>query len=167
MPDTQARKHSLLQQYEICVEMADRVSQRRDSTNRFFASFLTTATVALLAADRMGEIQPWIIILACAFGLLISWTWVSTLQEYKKLNKAKFQVILAMEKELAWACFGEEHRCKKSMKGGSLTDVEKWVPRAFAVMSLLGIVHGLSRLLPFLARSFFRSLVLTNITSIY
>lgn len=132
----------------MCVEIADRVSQRRDSANRFYALFLTTATVALLAADRMGEIQLWMIILACAFGLLISWTWVSTLQEYKKLNKAKFQVIFAMEKELAWACFGEEHRRKKSMKGGSLIDVEKLVPKAFAVLSILGIVHGVLSLLP-------------------
>lgn len=120
----------------MCVEMADRISQRRDSSNRFFAAFLTAGAGAVLFASRMGEVPSWMIAIASVLALFLSLVWWQTLQAYKKLNKAKFQVILAMEKDLPWACFGEEHRFRK---GPSLTKVEMWVPVGFGLLSLVGI----------------------------
>ena len=136
MHENHATLEILWQQYRLCVEMADRISQRRDSANRFFAAFLTTGAGILLFASRMDEVPSWTIGIAGVVGLLLSFVWVWTLQTYKNLNKAKYQVILAMEKDLPWACFGEEHRFRR---GPSLTKVEMLVPIGFGLLSLVGI----------------------------
>jgi hypothetical protein len=55
-------QQAILDQYKLCVEMADRVSARRSLTNTFFLS-LNSAVVAVVLAVQGGasiEVSVWL-----------------------------------------------------------------------------------------------------------
>ena len=54
-PSEQLRGH-LLEQYKLYLEMADRISSRRQSANSFFLS-LNTALVALVGSALVRKVQ--------------------------------------------------------------------------------------------------------------
>ena len=47
-------QHHLLEQYKLFVEMADRVSQRRDQSNRFYVTFVAAIAGLLMVLARFG-----------------------------------------------------------------------------------------------------------------
>ena len=44
----------LLEQYKLYVEMADRVSQRRDQSNRFYVTSVSALVALLVVMARLG-----------------------------------------------------------------------------------------------------------------
>ncbi len=101
------RQH-LLEQYKIYVEMADRISARRQSANSFFLS-LNTAVIALVGymgfGDKDATTLYWFVSMA---GMVLCFTWYRLIRSYKDLNTAKFLVIHEMEKELPFAPYDLE-----------------------------------------------------------
>lgn len=92
----------LLEQYKMYVEMADRISQRRQSANTFFLS-INTALVTLSGflvrnVDKSCMVL-WITLVGLA-GLIISYSWYRLLRSYRGLNSGKFRVIHEIEKSL-------------------------------------------------------------------
>ena len=60
----------LLEQYKLYVEMADRISQRRDQSNRFYAGLVSAIVALLVVMGRIGVSESiWVIALLFA-GLL-------------------------------------------------------------------------------------------------
>jgi hypothetical protein len=60
--DRERYQQAILEQYKLCVEMADRVSARRSLTNTFFLS-LNSAVVAVVLAVQGGasiEVSVWL-----------------------------------------------------------------------------------------------------------
>ena len=101
----------LLDQYKLYVEMADRISQRRDQSNRFYAGLVSAIIALLVVMGRFGVSgSSWSIALLAAgsFGVSLSIIWFINLGSYRALNSAKFRVINGMESQLPYAGYTEE-----------------------------------------------------------
>ena len=134
-----------LKQYEICVNMADKISQRRADANKFY-SVLITSFFAVIVAIFKGEIfkvdnLP-VILLVGLIGILLCVVWFFNINSYKTLNSAKFKVINDMEAMLPQQPFNKEWeesgKGKNSKIHRTLTSIEKFVPAIlglpFAIM---------------------------------
>lgn len=92
----------LLEQYKLYVEMADKISERRQAANTFFLT-INTALVAMLgvvwprAEGLIGTV--WYSIVGIA-GLLLCYSWYRLMKSYRDLNSGKFRVVHAIERYL-------------------------------------------------------------------
>ena len=144
---------SVLEQYRLYVEMADRVSARRGLTNSFFLT-LNTGIFTLVAA--FGKTAPgdkgwWLAIpLAAILGECFAWFYL--VRSYRLLNSAKYQVVGALEERLPaspfwraeWWALGEgTHRARY----WPLSHIEQWIPILFGRVHL-GVPRHCSRLSP-------------------
>ncbi|MFB0620221.1 hypothetical protein [Streptomyces sp. AGS-58] len=137
---------SIFEQYKLCVEMADRVSARRNLANTFFLTLHSTLLVFLstwLSQERHGR-TPVALALAALLVLLgMCATWWLTVRSYQQLNRGKFEVIGALEERLParafvaaeWRALGEGRDWRVYLP---LNRVERWIPVLFAVAYLLG-----------------------------
>lgn len=96
-----------LEIYKLLVEMADRVSQRRQAANSFY---LSVNTLLVGGSAYLGTLQPSprnVIVISVA-GIAICALWVMNIMSYKTLNEAKFGVINDMELKLIEQPFHDE-----------------------------------------------------------
>ena len=133
-------KAYLLEQYKICVEMADRVSARRIQTNSFYLSLLSALLVLLslsLEKKLFSEDQGISIFLTSILSLFLCLSWYINIESYRQLNTAKFEVINEIEKSLPFLCFSREWekllKIRKRKQYMSLTSVEKFIPILFSI----------------------------------
>lgn len=132
-----------LELYKLSVEMADRISARRLTANSFFLT-INTGIIAFagylsLSEDKNLAVgQYWVVALA---GVILCYMWYRLIRSYSGLNKAKFDVIHEMEKDLPykvfdaeWIAVGQGRDPKKYLP---FTKIEMIVPWVF-----LGI-HGI------------------------
>ena len=99
--------HEKLEIYKLLVEMADRVSQRRQSANSFYLG-INTAIIGgsvVIAHSDYRDLGGAIIPLA---GILICCLWISAIRTYRTLNSAKFKVITDLEATLPVQAFEKE-----------------------------------------------------------
>ena len=142
---------SVFEQYKLCVEMADRVSARRNLANTFFLT-LHSGLVAFLGAwlsqSQHGRLSVLLLLAGLLVLLALCATWWFTLRSYRQLNEGKFLVIGALEERLPARAF---HRAEWEALGKGqdwraylpLTHVERWIPVIFAGTYVLGFI-GLS-----------------------
>lgn len=133
----------LLEQYKLYVEMADRVSQRRDQSNRFYVT-LVSALVALLVvlarvgAGPSGTVWAAALLIVGLFGIALSGIWILNIRSYRTLNSAKFEVISSMEPQLPWAGYADEWELLRPRdarpKYLQLSRVEQLVPRLIILL---------------------------------
>ena len=102
------RQPNQLELYKLAVEMADRVSARRGLANTFFLT-ANTGLAALLGDKTLR----WYV---AAAGIIFALAWWWLLQSYRGLNRAKFEVINAIEPELAVRLFCSESKRLEGMK---------------------------------------------------
>jgi len=137
-----------LDQYKMCVEMADRISQRRAQANQFFMTAHTglVGILSLVGGLAKGDIY-WIYACAGVFGILMCIAWLVTINSYRQLNSGKFKIILKMEQNLPAAPYGDEWQVlgegADAKKYRQLTTVECIVPILFIVPYLFVIVLSL------------------------
>lgn len=139
--DNKIYKEHLLEQYKVYVEMADRISARRNLANVFFLSLHTIIFTALgFSLEKIELINPKWLLLFPIFGILVfCWVWWRLVNSYRCLNTAKYKVIGELEKELPkspywsmeWKELGEG---KDSSKYVPLTSTENWVPFVFGFL---------------------------------
>ncbi|MFE2373299.1 hypothetical protein [Streptomyces sp. NPDC059398] len=144
-------QQAILEQYKLCVEMADRVSARRNLTNTFFLSLnsAVVAVVATLSGHTLTTLSAWILTpgLLILFAQCAAW-WVMV-RSYRQLNKAKWAVIGALEARLPafaysraeWGALGAGLDWRTYLQ---LTHVEQWVPVIFAASYLMAFVAALA-----------------------
>lgn len=131
-----------LEIYKLMVEMADRVSQRRQAANSFY---LTINTLLIGGSSYLGslnsESQSKIAISVC--GILVSIYWLSSIESYKTLNTAKFDVINSIEKSFIVKPFTEEWEILDPDKDGirhkPFHQTEKVVPKIFIALYIFQI----------------------------
>lgn len=92
--------------YKLAVEMADRVSARRTQANAFFLT-LQSALVALLGNKSFDNRA------IAVGGVVLGVAWWLLLRSYRELNKAKFGLIVQMEKRLPVQIFEDEWKSLK------------------------------------------------------
>ncbi len=141
----------LLEQYELSVQMADHVSDRRSSSNQFFlaANSVLVSLVALAFGTQRAnlDIVGTTVRLSAVVGMLFSLVWFFVIDSYRRINTAKFAVINKLERALPAAPFSEEWRLLASPDNGGrrrlvrahlpLSTVESVVPVGFLVLYLL------------------------------
>lgn len=141
-------QNHILEQYKMYVEMADRISARRNSANTFFLSINSTilASIAFLF-DKIQLIEPrWVIIFPILSILILCLVWWWLLTSYRKLNSAKYKVVGQLEAKLPsspywsaeWYELGEGKDPKKYLP---LTAIEKWIPVVFGITYIMIVIY--------------------------
>ncbi|WP_027187433.1 RipA family octameric membrane protein [Desulfovibrio cuneatus] len=127
-----------IEQYKICLDLAEKVTERRLKTNSFFigvASAMTSLIAVVLSSSTLAINRTYTLIALWLFSLLICKAWLSTIESYKKLNSAKFKIILELEKELKHDCLSCEWGfLKQDPKYSKLSENEKIIPKLFACL---------------------------------
>jgi hypothetical protein len=96
--DSASVRAERLELYKLAVEMADRVSQRRQTANSFY---LSLNALFVGGSAYLSDTQTLIgNLLVTAAGISISLLWWWNSLSYKTLNDAKFEVIQEIEKQL-------------------------------------------------------------------
>jgi hypothetical protein len=137
---------TLLEQYKLYVEMADRVSARRGQANTFFLTF-NSAVFTLIGAFWTARphststllIVPVLVLMAEC----LAWFWL--IRSYRQLNAAKYAVVGALEERLPaspywraeWKALGEGNDPSRYLP---LTHLEEWIPILFALAYLSGFI---------------------------
>ncbi len=148
----------LLELYKLYVEMADRVSQRRLQTNKFYMTLLSGILVILSFTNDKSHLEitsTYQSSIFFAFGLLgclICIIWYYNIRSHSQLNAKKFEVIHEMERELPYPLYAREWKLlgegKDAKKYFQLTKVEKWIPAILAlpylILCLLSIMSFLT-----------------------
>ncbi|MEU6234356.1 hypothetical protein [Kitasatospora sp. NPDC047058] len=138
---------TILEQYKLCVEMADRVSARRNLANTFFLS-LNSGVVAVLAAasdDGLAAASDWALLAGLVILISQCVAWFVMVRSYRQLNAAKWRVIGDFEERLPayaysraeWSALGEGRDWRRYLP---LTRVEQWVPVIFSAAYLMGFL---------------------------
>lgn len=142
--NTDLYQNHLLEQYKICLEMADRISARRNLANVFFLTLNTLCVTAIgFLLEKISLVNPKWIILFPLFGvMLICLIWWWLIRSYSDLNSAKYKVIGHLEKKLPsspfysaeWKELGEGKDISKYLP---LTSLEKFIPIVFGIIYLM------------------------------
>ena len=122
------KKQDVLAIWQTCVEMANGVSQRRDTMNNLFV----TLNIAVIAAvSWMWDVKT---VFLCVAGLVICVVWLLYINNFKRLNTAKFRVIYDLEERLGVTPFKDEWDIlKKTKRYREGTKLERILPIAFAL----------------------------------
>lgn len=125
----------ILAQWQTCVEMANSVSQRRDSMNNIFI----TLNLAILATISIAWNIKSIFLLAS--GIVFCCVWVSFIKNYKLLNREKFKVIDSLESQLPAHPFREEwEKLQEVKKYKDGTFLEKVLPITFICIYAIALL---------------------------
>ncbi|AHH97651.1 hypothetical protein GCM10010174_02440 [Kutzneria viridogrisea] len=142
---------TVLEQYKLCVEMADRVSARRNATNTYFLSInsVLAAVLVTVAGGRLAGTSVWVLAAGLVILLAQCAAWFVIVRSYRLLNSAKYAVIGAFEERLPafaysraeWGELGEGRDWRRYLP---LTHIEQWVPAIFAAAYVTGFVALIS-----------------------
>ena len=130
-----------LELYKLMIDSSESLIGRRYKTNAFFitaiGSLLAIAGL-MVKADALHSDTIWLLYGLSIVGLLLCNSWRNLIDNYGKLNKAKFDVILRLEKDLdaqiyaaEWISLGKGLRPRKYR---SFTSTEKKVPLYFGLL---------------------------------
>lgn len=134
----------LLEQYKLHAEMADAASKRRVETNKYFLSInalLVTAIGLMSEQDSIIFMDAFWRGVVAFSALLMCILWWSMIQSFKSLNRAKFQIINAMERHLPSAGFSAEwdfiERLNEKERHREMTTIELWIPVVFGCIYIV------------------------------
>jgi hypothetical protein len=126
MPEAKDAKLAL---FELYLATAEKVSDRRAQANSWMLS-VNSAIVALygyLQADKMavgaGQKAVWLWAIPAA-GAIVCVAWAALLTSYRKLNRAKFEVLMQLEEDLPVPLFTRERDTYQKDKRRSLSYIE-------------------------------------------
>ena len=138
----ESKKKELLEIYRLHADLADKVSQRRESANRLYVSLLVGLGVFVAALLRFGDgdiYEKPILVFAGVIGASLSVSWFIVIRSYKQLNTGKFKALHELEEKLAYPFFKREWELLDEGKNLSrywkLTNVETGLPLIFFVLS--------------------------------
>lgn len=145
-------RHELLEIYKLHARLADRVSQRREVTNRVFVSLLTGLLVFLAALLRLGTgdlgANAVMVFLGVA-GVMLSAAWFVVIRSYRQLNTGKFATLHELEQAMPYAFFRREWELLREGRDfrryWRLTVVETSLPIIFFLLFLAVIVFAAIR----------------------
>jgi hypothetical protein len=127
------------EQYKLYVQMADKISARRQSANNFFLS-INTALIAILTFLRSNTDanKAFLAVVAAISGFILCFAWFRLIKSYKSLNGAKFKVIHEIEKKLPLVLYSAEwkavERGNNPKLHNPLTKIEAYVPWMFFLL---------------------------------
>lgn len=132
---------NILELYKLMIDSSESLIQRRQKTNSFFITAIGSVLAIAGLMVKSGALHSgtiWILYGFSAVGLLLCNSWRNLIDNYGKLNKAKFDVILRLEQSLdaqiyaaEWVSLGKGLRPRKYK---SFTSTEKNVPLFFGML---------------------------------
>lgn len=132
MKNNEEKTEIVLAQWQTCVDMANSVSQRRDSMNNIFV----TLNLAIITAVSITWDLKSILVLVA--GVVACVIWILFLRNYKLLNAEKFNVINSIEKKLPVKPFNDEwEKLKNNKKYKDSTKLEKTLPITFIILYII------------------------------
>jgi hypothetical protein len=135
-PSNAELQDHLLEQYKLYVEMADRISQRRQSANTYFLT-VNTALLSFVGYITTKDVSDYLWLLGVV-GVALCYLWYRLIRSYRDLNTAKFNVIHVIEKRLPLSPYDAEWeamgRGKDSKRYKPVTHIETGVPWVFVVL---------------------------------
>lgn len=135
MEHIEDKTDAILAQWQTCVEMANSVSQRRDTMNNIFI----TLNLAIVAAISITCDAKSLLILVA--GIIVCIIWILFIQNYKLLNTEKFNVINAIEEKLPVKPFNDEWEgLKNNKKYIDGTKLEKILPIMFICLYIIAVI---------------------------
>ena len=127
--------------FELYLATAEKVSDRRAQANAWMLS-VNSAIVALygyLQADKMAVSAAqkglWLLAIPAA-GVLVCLAWAAMLTSYRKLNRAKFEVLQQIELDLPVQLFTLEQKLYHQTGRRGLARLERYIPFCFAGLYL-------------------------------
>ena len=142
-PTSESRTQLVFEQYTLCLEMADKISERRQAANSYFLG-INTGLCALIGYVYSKDVQPDLrplVFLVPVAGFLLSYFWYRVVKSHRDLNGAKFLVIQEMERHLPLAPYRSEWKAlgegRESHRYTPFSHLEIWVPRIFIGMYAL------------------------------
>lgn len=133
----------LLEQYKLYVEMADRISQRRISTNTFFIT-VTSLILTIYGIVKSISLSSSVVLIA---GILVTFSWYSVINSYKQINSVKWHLVNEIEEQLPicpykheWFKAGEGEDKKRYRPTNTL---EKKLPIIFGLIFLGLLIYNL------------------------
>jgi hypothetical protein len=130
----------MLEQYKLFVEMTDKKSEQRLSTNKFFLALNSAIIAALSIAfpNLKEKVNDTWFVFVSVLGMVLCVAWYHLIRSYRCLNEGKFVVIHEMEKSLPvrpytaeWTAVGEG---KEPMQYRPFTYIEHHVPLVFLLL---------------------------------
>jgi len=135
-------QESLFKQYQLYVEMSDRISSRRSTMNNFFlsANSLFLVAIGILVSSNLIQWSALVFIVA----ILFTFSWWRLIKYYRELNKAKFEVINKIEEKLPAKGFTVEWEIKKTYKKpgkhSRISFGEMWIPKTLIVVYFVFLI---------------------------
>jgi hypothetical protein len=148
-----SERHVILEQYKLYVEMADRISDRRQTANSFYLALNASLTsfYGLTATENSISTAPGFLIVLALAGVAISYTWHRGIRSYRDINGGKFAVIHEIEKKLPIAPYTDEWQILGEGRDRRVylpfTNIERWVPWAFVILYLLLVALSVMKML--------------------
>ena len=131
----------VIELYKVIVASSEQLIQRRQSMNAFFIAAIGSLLAFAGALIKFGNIESknlsfLVVLLLSITDLILCYSWYNLIDNYGKLNKAKFRVINKIEEKLSvqifsaeWVALGKGLRHDKYR---SFTSTEKNIPKGFA-----------------------------------
>lgn len=121
------KEQIILNQWQVCVEMANSISQRRDTSNNVFITLNIAFSGFMLNSSAS-------LILLCFIGFILCIIWFSFINNFKRLNREKFAIIKKLEEYLPTKPFtDEEIALLNDKKYENFTDLECLFPFIFGI----------------------------------
>lgn len=91
----------VVEQYKIYVDLAERNTRSRLTTNQYFIALNTFAIGVVVSTLRSPDLLPrWALVVVWLSALLLCTIWWTTLRSFRRLAEAKFTVIDQIEQVL-------------------------------------------------------------------
>lgn len=133
----------LLDMYKLYVEMTDRISQRRSTTNNWFLS-VNTIILTAIGVFLSNKFYPHFFALIAIAGITNCVLWRRLIISYKQMNSGKFKVIHEIEEVLPLKIYDAEWEALGRGVDPKLykpfTHIEKLVPVIFIILYVLMII---------------------------
>jgi hypothetical protein len=129
--------------YKMMVDSSEQLIQRRQRMNAFFITAIGSLLAIAGALSEFGSatsptLSPPVVAAFGIVGLLLCNSWSNLIDNYGKLNAAKYRVILKLESSLSAQIFSAEWTAlgkgRRPHKYKSFTATENAVPLWFAIL---------------------------------
>lgn len=117
------------EQYKIFVSSAEKVSDMRLNSNKFF---ITINSLIVTLFGIFLEKLSWAVWIIPVLGVGLAVLWIKSIKNYSELNSAKFKIINKIEEELPLDPYKKEWDIlEKNEKYKTLSNTEKKIPYLF------------------------------------
>lgn len=140
----------LLEQYKQYLDMADKISERRSSSNAFFLTVNAGLISGFGIADLSSHKTPILLFIAGgSSAILLCYWWFRLISAYRDLGTAKFKVVHEIENSLPIRPFDAEWEAVGRGEDKKLywpfTHIERRIPWVFMCLYVLVILYACFR----------------------